>query len=260
MIQIFNTILYQPLYNLLIWLYDVLPGNDIGLAIIGLTIIIKVVLLPLSQKSIKSQKEMQQLQPKLEALKKKYKNDKQRLSEETMKLYKEQKVNPLSSCLPLLIQLPFLIAVYQVFRTGLANSGLEMLYPFVANPGSVNPISFGLINLAEPSMVLAALAAISQFFQARMLPTTPQPKKVTAGSKDESMMANVNKSMKFAMPLITLIIGMQLPGGLALYWLITTALTVLQQFILFRKKDSNIDSDNKPQEPPKEPQPETPTP
>lgn len=259
MIQIFNTILYQPLYNLLIWLYDVLPGNDIGLAIIGLTIIIKLILLPLSQKSIKAQKEMQKIQPKLEALKKKYKDDKQKLSEETMKLYKEQKVNPLSSCLPLLIQLPFLIAVYQVFRTGLANNGMEMLYPFVSNPGSINPISFGIINLAEPSMILAALAAIAQFFQARMLPTTPQPKKVTAGSKDESMMANVNKSMKFAMPLITLIIGMQLPGGLALYWLITTALTVLQQFILFKKKDSDPEN-NKPEDKPQEPQPQNPTP
>jgi len=237
MIQIFNTVLYQPLYNLLIWLYDVIPGHDIGLAIIALTIIIKILLLPLSQKSIKSQKEMQKLQPKLATLKKKYKDDKQKLTEETMNLYKEQKVNPLSSCLPLLIQFPFLIAVYQVFRTGLANSGLDMLYPFVPDPGQVNPISFGIIDLAVPSVVLAALAAVAQFFQARMLPTQPNPKKISTGSKDESMMAGMNKSMKYFMPLITLLIGMQLPGGLALYWFITTLLTIGQQHILFKKKN-----------------------
>ncbi len=248
MIQLFNTILYEPLYNLLIWLYNVLPGNDIGLAIIALTIIIKIILLPLSQKSVKSQAEMQKLQPKLAEIKKKYKNDKQKLTEETMKLYKEQKVNPLSSCLPLLIQLPFLLAVYQVFRTGLANNGSDLLYSFVQNPGTVNSVSFGIIDLAVPSIYLAVLAAIAQFFQARMLPTAPKPKKVDANSKDESMMANMNKSMKYFMPIITLIIGMQLPGGLALYWFITTLLTSLQQLVLFRKKDSDKDGDTKPKE------------
>lgn len=255
MIQIFNTVLYQPLYNLLIWLYNIIPGQDMGLAIIGLTIIIKIILLPLSQKSVKSQREMQKIQPKLAELKKKYKDDKQKLTEETMKIYKEQKVNPLSSCLPLLIQLPFLIAVYQVFRTGLANSGLEMLYPFVHNPGSVDPVSFGIVNLAEPSIYLAALAAIAQFFQAKMLPIKPQPKKVTNASKDESMTASMNKSMKYVMPIITLMIGTQLPGGLALYWFITTLLTAVQQHVIFRKKDENDNDKNKPQNPPKQTKP-----
>jgi len=247
MIQIFNLVLYQPLYNLLIWLYDVLPGNDIGVAIIALTIIIKLILFPLSQKSIKAQQEMQKLQPKLAELKKKHKDDKQKLTEETMKLYKEQKVNPMSSCLPLLIQLPFLIAVYQVFRTGLTNGDLNMLYYFVPNPGEINPISFGFINLAVPSIPLAVLAAAAQFLQAKMLPTGPQPKKISNASKDESMMANMNKSMKYFMPLITLLIGMQLPGGLTLYWFITTLLTALQQIIFFRKKDKKNEPDNKNQ-------------
>ncbi|HUT22568.1 MAG TPA: YidC/Oxa1 family membrane protein insertase [Candidatus Bipolaricaulota bacterium] len=234
MIQLFNTVLYQPLYNLLIWLYNVIPGQDIGLAIIALTIIIKVILLPLSARALKSQKEMQKLQPKLAELKSKYGADKQKMTEETMKLYKEQKVNPLSSCLPLIIQLPFLLAVYQVFRNGLSNNGFDLLYPFVQNPGQVNSMFFGILDLSLPSVYLAAAAAIAQYFQARMLPITPQPKKVDAGSKDESMLAGMNKSMKYFMPAITFFIGLQLPGGLALYWLVTTVLTALQQYMIFK--------------------------
>ncbi|MFZ5364735.1 MAG: YidC/Oxa1 family membrane protein insertase [Patescibacteria group bacterium] len=247
MTQLFNTVLYQPLYNLLIWLYDVIPGNDIGLAIIALTVIIKILLLPLSQQAIKSQREMQSLQPKLTALKNKYKGDKQKLTEETMKLYKEQKVNPLSSCLPLLIQLPFLFAVYQVFRTGLTNGGQDMLYSFIQNPGHINSISFGIIDLAVPSTVLAGLAAVAQFIQTKMLPTGPTPQKVDSGSKDEAMLSGLNKSMKYFMPIITFLIGLQLPGGLALYWFVTTILTALQQLIFFKKKsDKNDSAENKP--------------
>ena len=107
MIQLFNTILYEPIYNLLIYFYNIVPGNDIGLAIICLTVLIKLVLMPLSLQAVRSQKTLQDLQPKMDALKKQYKDSKEKLAAETMKLYKEQKVNPLSSCLPLLIQFPF---------------------------------------------------------------------------------------------------------------------------------------------------------
>ena len=144
MIEIYNTLLYQPIFNLLIWLYNVVPGNNIGLAIILLTIIIKVLLYPFSLQSIKAQRAMQEIQPKLEALKKKYKDNKEQLSLEMIKLYKEQKVNPLSSCLPMLIQLPFLIAVFQVFRKGLSNGSFDILYSFVANPGVIDATFLGM--------------------------------------------------------------------------------------------------------------------
>ena len=128
MVHLFNVILYQPLYNILIWFYNVIPGHDIGLAILAVTILVKLILLPFSFQSVRSQKAMQELQPKLEALKNKFKGEKEKLAAETMKLYKENKVNPFSGCLPLLIQLPILIALYQVFLKGFDPGRLSFLY------------------------------------------------------------------------------------------------------------------------------------
>jgi YidC/Oxa1 family membrane protein insertase len=243
MLEIYNTILYEPVLNLLIYLHNVVPGNDIGLAILILTVLIKVLLFPLNWQAIKSQKALQDIQPKLEALKKKYKGDKEKLTQETMLLYKEQKVNPLSSCLPILIQFPFLIAVYQAFRTGLGSNDMsEYLYTFVANPEHVNTITMYFFNLAEPSYILALLAGAAQFIQTKMLSTSKTKKKIP-GAKDENMMASMNKNMLYFMPLITIVIGSQLPAGLTLYWLLTTVFTAVQQKFVFArmKKDGDIE-------------------
>ena len=236
MVGIFNTFLYEPIYNLLIFFYNVVPGNDIGLAIIAITIVVKLVLLPLSLSAVRSQKSLQELQPKMDALKKKHKNEKEKLAAETMKLYKEQKVNPLSSCLPLLVQFPFLIAVYQAFRVGLTSENFDLLYSFVANPGHINPMAFGFIDMAVPSIALAILAGAAQYVQTQMLSAKKQPK--VKGAKDESMMANMNKSMMYFMPFMTVLIGMSLPGGLTFYWFLTTVFTSLQQKVMFRKTKS----------------------
>lgn len=176
MIQLYTVILYQPLLNLLVFLYNMVPGHDLGVAIILLTILIKAVLYPLSRQSIHSQKALQDLQPKIEALKKQYKDEKEKLAKEMMTLYKNEKVNPLSSCLPLIIQLPFLIAVYQVFRTGLNSASLSLLYPFIANPGHLNLISLGLLDLAKSNVILAVLTGAAQFWQTKMLTTKRPPK------------------------------------------------------------------------------------
>jgi YidC/Oxa1 family membrane protein insertase len=216
------------------------PGHDVGIAIIVLTIIIKLILYPFTLQSIRAQKAMQDLQPKLEALKVKYKNDKEKLSLEMMNLYKQEKVNPFSSCLPILIQFPFLIAVYQVFRRGLTNGSFDILYPFVQNPGSINASFLGLVDLSQPNVVLAVLAGAAQYWQTKMLQAQQPPKtqagKPIPGAKDESMMAAMNKQMTYFMPIMTVFIGISLPGGLTLYWLVTTVLTALMQLYLFKKK------------------------
>jgi len=237
--QLYNTILYEPIFNLLVWFYNIIPGNDVGLAIIALTIVIKLVLFPFSKQGIKSQKALQELQPKLEQLKKKHKNDQQGLARATMELYKKEKISPFSSCLPLLIQLPFLIAVYHVFRKGLTNDqSLDILYSFVVNPGSLNPIAFGFLDLAKANWILALLAGAAQFWVSKMLVAKKQPN--VPGAKDEGMTAVMNKQMTYFMPLITIFIGLSLPGGLTLYWFLTTLLTGVQQLVMFRKKKSSI--------------------
>lgn len=231
-LDVLYSVFYQPLFNLLVFLYNTIPGSDIGVTIIALTVIIKLILYPFSIKSLRSQRALQELQPKVDELKIKFKDQKEDLAKELMKLYQAEKVSPFSSCLPLLIQIPFLFALYHVFQTGLSSASITGLYPFVANPGNLNPIAFGLVNLAQPHLFLAVLAGISQFFQAKML-MARKPAVTSEGSKDENMMTIMNRQMLYMMPVMTVIIGATLPGGLTLYWLISTVITIAQQWLTF---------------------------
>ena len=244
MIAFYNSFFYQPLFNLLVFTYNTVAAHDLGVAIIVLTILIRILLYPLSLKSIKAQKEMQDLQPKLGALKKQFGKDREKLAEATMKLYKEEKVNPLSSCLPLLLQLPFFIALFQVFSNGTKPESLSALYPFVANPGNLNQLGLGgLIDLSVPSPLLALLAGAAQFWQGHML-VRRKPTIKSEASKDEEFATIMNQQMTYVMPVVTVVIGWKFPAGLALYWFLTTLLLALQQWYIFHydgaKKDAVI--------------------
>lgn len=239
MIEFFKIIFYVPLLNLLVWLYNILPWQDLGLAIIVLTILIKLILYPLNKKAIISQKVLQDLQPKLTEIKEKYSKDKEAQIKATMELYKNEKINPASSCLPILVQLPFLVAVYQVFRAGLNNGYLEYLYPFIKNPGSLNTLAFGFIELSTRNIWLALLAGLAQFWQGKML-MTKKPEINILDSKDENFAAIMNKQMVYVMPVFTVFIGLSFPAGLTLYWFINTILTGLQQLIVFKKNKHDI--------------------
>lgn len=234
----FQTFFYQPILNLVVFLYDIVPGNDLGLAIIALTIIIKLILYPLSKKAIKAQKSLQDLQPKIEEIKKKFKDKKEEMGRAMMALYKDHKVNPFSSCLPLLIQLPFLFAVFRVFSNGFGNGSLDLVYPFIERPEVINQIAFGFLDLSKSNIVLALMAGAAQFWQSKMM-MSKRPAVKSPGAKDEDMMAIMNKNMLYFMPAITVFVAMSFPAGLALYWFMTTLLTALQQLYLFRKDSGN---------------------
>lgn len=225
--NIFHLILTQPLLNALIWIYDVLPVKDMGLAIIGLTLVIRLILFPSFQKSIKSQKEMQQLQPKLNEIKQRYKDDQQAQSKAIMEVYKEHKVNPFSSCLPLLIQLPILIALYRVFLSGLNGNIAADLYSFVANPGDINTLFLGLVELSKPSILFAVLAGAFQYIQSKMITPTQQGSDTTAKIMSAQFL--------YFMPLLTVVISWRLPAGLSLYWAVTTLFAIAQQYYIMRK-------------------------
>lgn len=245
---LFQAILFQPILNLFVGLYNVIP--DIGVVILIITVIIKLILYPSTNKSIKAQKDLTELQPKLEALKKKYEGDQQKIAQETMALYKEHKVNPFGSCLPLLIQLPVFLALYWVLRSIFSGVDFHLLYSFVKNPEQISSITLGIFDLSQHgNILLALLAGAAQFAQAKMFTRKQPPKTAGPGAKDESMTAMMNKQMTYFMPLVTVMIGYQLPGGLALYWFLSTGITALQQVILFRKhngtgptakKDNNV--------------------
>ncbi len=234
--SLFHLVLYKPIFNLFVELYNILPGHDVGIVIFVVTVLIRLVLYPLTNSSIRAQKSMAELQPKLQHIQKEYVNDKQKQAQATMELYKKHKINPLSSCLPMLIQLPILLALFWVLRDGLASNKLgENLYSFVHNPGTINAMSLGFINLAKPSIVLALLAGVAQFFQAKTLSRKQPPKEAGEGGKDEGMAAMMNKQMLYMMPVMTAIIGIRFPAGLTLYWFLSTALMVLQQLIITKK-------------------------
>jgi YidC/Oxa1 family membrane protein insertase len=230
--HIWQTIFYQPLFNLLIALYN-FAGGDMGLAIVLLTVLIKLVLYPLSQKTLQSQRALQELQPKVEELKSKYKDQKEKLAQELMGLYQKEKVSPLSSCLPLLVQMPFLFAMYQVFRSGLASQSLDLLYGFVVRPDSLGHMLFNLVDLSQKNIPLAVVTGLAMFWQSKML-ITKRPPIPVSGSQDENFTAIMNKQVMYIMPVMTVVLGFTLPGGLMLYWLTNTLLTILQQAVVFR--------------------------
>lgn len=241
--SIFNTILYQPLFNAFVGLYNIVPGHDVGIVILVITVILRLILYPLTGSSIKAQKSLQELQPKLEEIKKQYPDDKQKQAQATMELYRTHKVNPFASCLPLLIQLPILIALYWVFSASLNESQIASnlannLYPFVNNPGNISPITMGIFNLGKPNVVLAILAGVAQYLQARTMSRKMPPKNAGAGAKDEGMAAMMNKQMLYFMPGLTILIGLSLPAGLTLYWFWSTILMALQQWYM-NKKNGN---------------------
>lgn len=225
---IFNEVLYRPLFNGLIFLYNIIPFHDFGLAIILLTIIIRLILYPLNQKAIISQKAIGELQPQIKDLQNKFKDDKVKQSQALMELYKQKGVNPASGCLPILIQLPILIALYQVLLAGLDPSKLDILYPFISRPASVNPIFFGLLDLGKSNYWLAILAGLFTFIQTKMM-----VKKSSAAANDFA--SAMNKQMVYFMPAITLFIAWRLPAGLALYWVVMTLLGIGQQYLIIKK-------------------------
>jgi YidC/Oxa1 family membrane protein insertase len=244
---IFDQFVYIPIYNLLVFVYNLLPFEDFGIAIIIITLIIKFLLIPLSRKQIESQKKMTELQPKIKELQKKYKDDKEKQSRALMELYKTNKSNPFSGCLPMIVQLVFLIAIYRVlFNISQANLMIDgnILYDFIKNPGQINKMFLGIVDLSTavnlgnisfseaPKIILVILAALSQYFQTKMLMIK---QKMTASSQGDDKLdfsQMLSKQMLFLGPLLTLFIGVKFPSGLALYWLVSTVFMIVQQYFL----------------------------
>ena len=240
---LFELILFQPLLNIFIGFYHFVP--DVGVVILLITLIVKIALYPLNKKAILAQQSLAAIQPKLEALKKEYpgKENQQQLAQATMKLYAEHKVNPVGSCLPMLIQIPIFLAMYWMLRAGLAGEQLDLLYAFVPRPEVINTFAFGIVDLAQSSYVLALMAGAAQFWQAKSLQRNAPPKNAGDGAKDESMATMMNKQMLYTMPIITILVGASLPGGLALYWFFSTFLTALQQYVMNKQMNKKETTD-----------------
>lgn len=242
---IYNEIIYRPLFNLLIWFYNVIPGSDIGIAIVLLTVFVRLLLYGMNSRSIRSQKQLQEIQPKIKEIQERYKNDKEKQAKKLMEFYQKNKINPLSGCLPILIQLPILIALYNVFMNGFKDESLNALYAgYVSNPGHLNPISFGFVNLSVSNIYLSLAAGILQYYQTKMLMGTREDSKKKEEKKSENadkmpdFAEVVNKQMIYLMPVMTFVFAMSFPSGLALYWAVTTLFAIIQQYLIMKKQNN----------------------
>jgi len=231
--DLFHNLLTQPLFNILVFFYNTIAFSDFGLAIIFLTILIRLFLWPLSQKAIKAQRDLQALQPRIKEIQKKYKDNKEEQAKALSQLYRESKVNPFGGCLPIIVQLPILIALYSVFLNGLNPDYLGNLYGFITNPGVIDPSFLGLVNLSSKSVVLAFIAGALQYVQAKIaLPKvnlSGAPKK-----SDEAMAQMISKQTMYFLPVFTVVISITLPAGLPLYWAVTTIFTIFQQLAIMK--------------------------
>lgn len=228
---LFQEVFYRPLLNLLVWLYNVLPGGDFGVAIIVLTLLTKLVFYPLTAKSIKAQKTLQELAPQIKEIQEKHKKDRQKQAEATMAFYKQNDISPFAGLAPLLIQLPILFALFKIITNVFNDGALAMLYPFVESPTVLNQTSLGIIDLtATNNIVLGILAGVLTFWQIKMIQPVKSPTRKTDGKPD--FQGVLQKQMLFMMPLMTAFFSTKFAAGLALYWIFTTIGTIVQQYLV----------------------------
>lgn len=241
LLNLWNSAIYQPLYNLLILLIDILPGHSVGMAIILVTLIVKIVLFPLTAKSIRAQRAMRELEPELKKLKEKHGSDKQKLAAATMELYQKSGVTPFSGCLPILIQIPVIIGLYWVFSRGLTVVDEGILYSFVGIPNTLD-MHFLVFDLAGKSIFLAILAGVTQFWQTHVAlgnqPPLPTPTPGATPSFQEDFARSMQVQMRYVLPVIVGGISMTLPAAVALYWATSNILSTGQEFITKKRANS----------------------
>ncbi len=239
---LWNVALFKPLYNLLIIFAGFFAGNA-GAAIITLTLLVKIILFPLTRRSIVSQIEMKRIEPELAKIKENYPN-KQEQAKKQFELYKEHKINPFSSCLLIIIQLPVVIALYWVIRDFSITSHPETLYSFVHLPTTIGTHILGL-DITKKSIILAFLVAIVQFFQLSLsqkalsnTQTTTKPK-----TPQEQIMHSMQSQMKYTMPVLIGFFTYSLPAAIGLYWFVNILTTIGQEYYI-RGKYKNNDKRN----------------
>ena len=243
--QIFHYVFYLPVYNILMVTYEglnkVIPGGAFALAIIILTLLIRAALIPLTRKQLQSTRKMQLIQPELKALQQRYRGEPQTLMAEQRRLYKENGVSMYGGCLPLLVQMPFIYALYGAFLTVIHAAALSApknlaainqdLYSFVPHITSFPQTWFIWTSLVtpDPLHILPVLAALLTFIQLRM--AMPVRKARQPGENPDPTM-QATATTQYIMPVVTLFIGWTFPAGLALYWCISTGFSAVQQYFI----------------------------
>ena len=232
---LYNTYFYYPLYNALIYIVGLIPTHDIGIAVVILTIVVKLILFPLSKKSVITQIKMKQLDPELKALQAKYKNDKPELSKQLMAFYKNNELNPFSGMFLIILQIPVILALAKVFYSKDLHAGVTFLYGFITFPAYISNMFLGLFDLSvNHSLTLAVLVGISQFIQAKLVIPPHNPKTHDATDMGQNIAKSMNTQMKYVMPIFVGFISFSLPSIVSIYWITSNIFAIFQE-LYFRK-------------------------
>lgn len=232
--NIFHTLLTEPLFNALILLYETISFRDLGIAIILLTVFVRLLLFPIFHKTVKHQRVAQELQPEIKKIRNKHKHDREAQTKELMELYQKHRLNPFTPIGLLLVQLPILFALYRIFLNGFGEEALTTLYSFVPQPGVLNKTLLGIIELDKVSVSLAVLAAGAQYVQGKLA--------ISRSKKKGAEFAQVQKianATVFVSPAIALAVLMRFPAALAVYWLTSTLFSIIQQVIVNRSLEKS---------------------
>lgn len=237
--ELFHVAIYDPLYNGLVFILSVLPHADVGIAVVLLTILVKILLFPLARRAIHTQIALKKIGPDLERVKKEYATDQQEQVKKMFALYKENGIHPFSGFLIILIQIPIIFGLYLVFmRGGLPNIDTTLLYSFIPTPQEVSMLFLGFIDLSGKSIILALIAGVSQFFHARIAMQPPENLSKPGESMKDDIVRSLHIQMRYVLPVVITVVAYTISSAVALYWATSNIFTLLQELYVRRARNN----------------------
>lgn len=238
---IWHTFFFDPIYNGLIFFIDVIPGGDVGLAIIAAVIVVKTILLPLSIKAAKTQRVMREIEPKLREIKETHKDNREAQALAMMNIYREAGMNPFASLFLIFLQIPIIIALYFAVYSGggikLPDVNVDLLYAFIDNPSVVNMNFLGMIDITGKSVFLAFLAGVTQYYQVKVsIPELPPRDPNKAPDLKDEFVRNMHMQMRYVMPVIIFFVSYVISAAIALYFFVSNIVAILQELYLKRHR------------------------
>lgn len=235
MSNFWHTFFFDPVYNALVFFIDVIPGGDVGLAIIAAVLLIKTILLPVSIKAAKTQRIMKEIEPKLKEIKDNFKEDKQAQAQAMMQVYKDAGMNPFASIFLIFLQIPIIIALYYAVSKGggvpLPEINTELLYAFVDEPVKITMNFLGMIDITGRSFLLALGAGITQFIHINLsMPKLPPKEEGVESSLKDDFMRNMQTQMRYVMPVLIVFVAYTISAAIALYFLVSNLTMIAQEF------------------------------
>lgn len=235
MTDLFNAVVYEPIYNALAFFINLIPGGDVGLAIVAVTVLVRLILFPISWTAIKTQMTMRKIDPILKEMREKYKENKEELARKMMDLFKTHKINPFASFFLILIQLPVVIGLYLVLQneSKVVSFDPALLYSFIPAPTETSLQFLGLLSLSEKSILLALIVAVTQFVFAKLMMPPASPKK--AGSEpsfSDDLQRSMSLQMQYVFPILLGVVAYATSASIALYFVVSNTFSIGQELVV----------------------------